>query len=139
MSGCATVVNSPRQRIGVASNPPGATVIIDNQHYLTTPATIELARDQNHTFVFKKEGYLDDSFVITSGTSGWVWGNVLLGGLVGGVVDFASGAARKLSHDTVHVTLRPIPAHQPAIAPIPDTPQPIPAHQPTLAPAVVEE
>jgi uncharacterized protein YceK len=119
-SGCATVVNGRTQKIGVSSTPTGAMVLIDNQQQVITPAAVELARDQSHTFHFKKEGYQDDSFVITSGTSGWVWGNVLLGGLVGGVVDFASGSARKLSQDSVHVTLTPLPATQtasPAVLP----------------------
>ena len=98
---------------------------VDNQQHLLTPATVPLARDQSHSFIFKKAGYQDDSFVITSGTSGWVWGNVLLGGLVGGVVDFASGAARKLSQDSVHVTLTPLPAAQ--------------APMPALIPTVVTE
>ena len=94
--------------------------MIDNQQHIVTPATVPLARDQSHSFLFKKEGYQDDSFVITSSTSGWVWGNVLLGGLVGGVVDFASGGARKLSQDSVHVTLTPLPTAQtpaPALVP----------------------
>lgn len=111
MPGCATVVNGTTQKIGVASTPTGADVLVDNQQRIITPATIALARDQSHTFLFKKEGYQDDSFVITSGTSGWVWGNVLLGGLIGGVVDFASGGARKLSQDSIHVTLMPLSAH----------------------------
>jgi hypothetical protein len=108
-SGCALVVNGTTQRIGVSSTPPGATVMIDNQQRVVTPASILLARDESHTFFFKKEGYQDDSFVITSDTSGWVWGNVLIGGLLGAAVDFSTGAARKLSQDSVHVTLAQIP------------------------------
>ena len=125
LSGCATVVNGTTQKIGVSSTPTGADVMIDNQQHIITPATVPLARDQSHSFVFKKEGYQDDSFVITSSTSGWVWGNVLLGGLVGGVVDFASGGARKLSQDSVHVTLTPLPVAQ--------------APTPALIPAVITE
>lgn len=125
LSGCATIVNGTTQKIGVGSTPTGADVMIDNQQHIITPATIPLARDQSHSFVFKKEGYQDDSFVITSSTSGWIWGNVLLGGLVGGVVDFASGGARKLSQDSVHVTLAPLPEVQ--------------APTPALIPAVMTE
>src|SRR5262249_37624382 len=129
LSACATVVNGTTQKIGISSTPIGADVLIDNQQHLITPATVPLARDQSHTFVFKKEGYQDDSFVLTSSTSGWVWGDVLLGGLVGGVVDFADGAARKLSQDSVHVTLTPLPEAQaqpltpaliPAVVTVPD-------------------
>ena len=103
--------------------------MIDNQQEVKTPATIELAHDQNHSFVFKKADYQDDSFVITTGTSGWVWGNVLLGGIVGGAVDFATGAARKLSQDSVHVTLIPLPEGQ----------VPLPVSAPALVPAVLTE
>lgn len=66
---------------------------------------------------FEKDGYCSDSFALTSTTSGWVWGNVLLGGLVGSVVDFASGGARKLSSDSVHVSLKPCPDPQQAEEP----------------------
>jgi hypothetical protein len=118
LPGCATVINGTTQKIGVSSTPIGADVIIDDMHHITTPATVPLARDQSHSFVFKKAGYQDDSFVLTSGTSGWVWGNIFLGGIIGGVVDFADGAARKLSQDSVHVTLVPLPAHETPAVPV---------------------
>jgi hypothetical protein len=108
ISSCATVVNGTHQAIGVSSNPAGAHVLVDNQHNLTTPASIDLKRNTSHTFLFQKAGYKDDSFVITSGTSGWVWGNILIGGLIGTAVDFASGGARRLSQDSVHVSLAPL-------------------------------
>lgn len=116
-SGCATVVHGTTQTIGVASSPTGARVTINNGQQVTTPNTVDLKRNQNHTFVFEKDGYCSDSFALTSTTSGWVWGNVLLGGLVGGLVDFASGGARKLSRDSVHVSLKPCPGPQQAEEP----------------------
>ena len=119
-SGCATIVNGTMQKVGVSSTPPGATVLIDNLQRVVTPASILLVRDESHTFLFKKEGYQDDSFVITSDTSGWVWGNVIIGGLIGAAVDLSTGAARKLSQDSVHVTLAPLPmAQNPASAAVP--------------------
>lgn len=111
-TGCATVIHGTTQSIGVSSAPPGATVTVNNSQKARTPTSLELKRNQNHTFLFEKDGYESDSFTLTSSTSGWVWGNVLLGGLIGGMVDFASGGARKLSRDTVHVTLRPLPETQ---------------------------
>lgn len=125
LSGCATVVNGTTQKVGIASTPTGADVLIDNQQRIVTPATVALDRSASHTFLFKKDGFQDDSFVVTSSTSGWVWGNILLGGLVGGVVDFASGGARKLSQDSIHVTLVPLAAH--------DTAAPSPAIVPAVA------
>jgi hypothetical protein len=108
-SGCATIVNGTHQEIGITSHPAGASVLVDNQKNLTTPARVELKRNQAHTFLFRKDGYKDDSFVITSRTSGWVWGNLIAGGLIGGFlgggVDLVSGGARRLSQNSVHVNM----------------------------------
>jgi hypothetical protein len=53
-SNCATVVNGPTQKIGISSTPLGAAVVINDQMRVLTPASVPLARDQSHTFVFKK-------------------------------------------------------------------------------------
>ena len=101
ISGCATIVNGRTEPLGLSSNPAGAEVSIDGGAMkVITPTSVELKRDENHTFVFHKDGYQDSSATVTSGTSGWVWGNLLAGGIVGGVVDFATGAAYKFSDDT---------------------------------------
>jgi hypothetical protein len=105
MSGCATIFNGTHQEIRVSSTPPGASVFVDNQKVFLTPASMKLQRHQSYTFLVSKPGYKDDSFVLTSGTSGWVWGNM------GGVVDVAAGGVRKLSQKSVHVTMVPLTAH----------------------------
>jgi PEGA domain-containing protein len=142
LSGCATVVNGRTEPLGLSSNPAGAEVSIDNGTMkVITPTSIELKRDENHTFVFHKDGYQDTSATVTSGTSGWVWGNLLAGGIIGGVVDFATGAAYKFSDDTLSVNMTPVqvaaapqPATQSAPQPAPIQPAPIPALAPAAAP-----
>jgi hypothetical protein len=137
LSGCATVVNGRTEPLGLSSNPAGAEVLIDNGTMkVMTPTSVELKRDENHTFVFHKDGYQDTSATVTSGTSGWVWGNLLAGGIIGGVVDFATGAAYKFSDDTLSVNLTPVqvaaaPQAAPQSAP---QPAPIPAPAPAAAP-----
>ncbi len=69
-SGCATIVNGTTQKIGVTSTPTAAEVLIDYNMRVTTPASVPLSRVDNHTFVFKKEVYQEDSFVLTNGHSG---------------------------------------------------------------------
>ena len=109
ISGCATVVNGRTEPLGLSSNPAGAEVSIDGGVMkVMTPTSVELKRDENHSFVFHKDGYQDSSATVTSGTSGWVWGNLLAGGIVGGVVDFATGAAYKFSDDTLSVNMTPL-------------------------------
>ena len=139
LSGCATVVNGRTEPLGLSSNPAGAEVSIDNGTMkVITPTSVELKKDENHTFVFHKDGYQDTSATVTSGTSGWVWGNPLAGGIIGGVVDFATGAAYKFSDDTLSVNLTPVQLllHRKPLrigsSTIPDTrPAPAAALQPT--------
>ncbi len=82
ISGCATIVNGRTEPLGLSSNPAGAEVSIDGGAMkVMTPTSVELKRDENHSFIFHKDGYQDPSATVTSGTSGWVWGNLLAGGL----------------------------------------------------------
>jgi len=105
VSGCATIFHGTHPELRVSSTPPGASVFVDHQQVFLTPASVKLTRHQNHTFLVSKPGYKDDSFVLTSGTSGWVWGNM------GGVVDVAAGGARQLSQTSVHITMVPLSTH----------------------------
>jgi hypothetical protein len=63
-------------------------------------------------------------------------GNILIGGLIGTAVDFASGGTRKLSQDSVHVTLAPLSAHD---MPVAATPALMPAVAPVAAPVPTVE
>jgi hypothetical protein len=110
LSECATMVNGTTEKIQLSSAPDGAQATIDGTQTVTTPTTVELSRDNEHTITFHKDGYQDDTEKLTSSTSGWIWGNILVGGVVGAVVDAESGAGKKLSSDAVSVSLVPLPA-----------------------------
>ena len=98
-SGCATLVKGSSQGVTVKTEPLGAicelrkkgkTVGIVNP----TPGTIQLGKGATVLDVScKKSGYLDSNATLTSSMQGWTFGNVILGGIVGLVVDAASGAA----------------------------------------------
>jgi hypothetical protein len=45
------------------------------------PTTVELSRGDEHTITFHKDSYQDDTEKLTSSTSGWIWGNLLVGGV----------------------------------------------------------
>lgn len=51
------------------------------------------------------QGYQPRSLVLTKSLNGWVWGNLIIGWLVGFVVDFASGSAYKLEPAIIQVHL----------------------------------
>src|SRR5260370_37778768 len=93
------------ESIGLGSEPSGAKATVDGQEY-TTPTTVELSKDSNHTIVFSKEGYQDSSAVLSSSLNGWRIADVLLWGPLA-LVDFSNGSAYHLSPDPVTVLLAP--------------------------------
>lgn len=104
VSGCATIINGRSQDVALASTPPGADVKVDGAQ-TTTPGRVTLKRDQDYKAVFTKEGFPDQSVKLEKKPSWWILGNVLIGGLVGLVIDFVTGGAYKLVPDSVDVDM----------------------------------
>lgn len=105
-SGCASIMHGGGdQVVGIATNPVGATIIIEGQRY-TSPAKVNLKRNQNYIGTVEMDGYETASFTVTKKISGWVWGNIVFGGLVGLVIDLAIGGAHNLNPDNVTVDLK---------------------------------
>jgi hypothetical protein len=101
-------VHGTSEKVQIDSSPGGAEVVIDDAQHVTTPAAVELSRKADHKLAFHKPGYQDETETLTSNLSGWVFGNLVSGGLVGAAIDMSDGAARKLSTDNVEATLKPI-------------------------------
>jgi hypothetical protein len=70
-----------------------------------TPCKLDLKRKEKYKVVFSKPGYDTVRVAIDHRTNGWIWGNILLGGVIGLVIDFTSGSAYKLSPRDVSATL----------------------------------
>jgi hypothetical protein len=75
-------------------------------HNGSTPNTVTLPsgrgyfKGEAYTITFKKEGYAEASTILDTSMSGWYWGNILIGGLIGMlVVDPLTGAMYKLPED----------------------------------------
>lgn len=104
---CATIVSGGTQKIKVTSTPSGVTVTADpGGHRVTTPAEMALSRKGGpYRLKFEKQGYAPIEMNLSSGMNGWLWGNILIGGLIGIAIDFVSGAAYKLSPETVDANL----------------------------------
>lgn len=106
LSSCATVVSGTKQNIKITSQPPGAHVKINGTESGVTPTTATLARKHSHSIDVSKPGYQPQNRMLHAGMNQWIWGNLLIGGLIGMVIDFSSGGASKLSPDEVHVDLQ---------------------------------
>ncbi|WP_137805534.1 hypothetical protein [Pseudomonas sp. G(2018)] len=110
-SGCASIVGDSKYPVNVSSTPSGANFTVQNKdgvvvHSGSTPNSVTLPsgrgyfKGETYTITFKKEGYADTTAKLDTSMSGWYWGNILFGGLIGMlVVDPMTGAMYKLPAD----------------------------------------
>jgi len=104
-TGCATIMQGSHQNVGIASTPTGATIMVDNQQMGVTPATVRLTRKDNHVVRLQLAGYQPYEIPLARKTSGWVWGNLVFGGIPGLAVDAITGGLYKLTPEDVNATL----------------------------------
>jgi uncharacterized protein YceK len=107
LAGCASIIHGSRQDVRVTSVPSGAVVRVNlNNQATTTPGVLTLNRKEiGYVLTFEKQGYKPVEVSLRRTVDGWLFGNILFGGLVGLVIDFASGSAYKLTPDEVSTVL----------------------------------
>ena len=107
LTGCGTIMHGPRQLVPVQSNPSGATVTATpaDAGPVTTPGTLDLERKNSYQLTFTSPGYSSATANLHPNIgAGTVVADVLLG-LVGVVVDAATGSWYGLVPENVTVTL----------------------------------
>jgi hypothetical protein len=105
LGGCATVINGTSQDIQVASEPSGADVAFTGGIGCTAPCELSLKRKNDFRADFVLDGYKSEYAYVQSRTGGAAAGNILLGGLIGVVVDASNGASNSLYPRPLHVRL----------------------------------
>lgn len=107
--GCATLFVGEQQSLTFDSEPAGAQIIINGVPMGVTPAniTVQKRNYENATVVFKKEGYTDQQAAFHTKVTGWFWGNILIGGLLGSSIDSLTGSMLEYDPDKFFVTLPP--------------------------------
>lgn len=106
LTGCATIMNGDMVNVPVYTTPSGATVIINGATY-TTPTTALVPRGQgNFKLHIEKEGYQSVDILLTQSVDGWLWGNIIFGGLIGLAVDFVTGDAYDLEPELISQNLQ---------------------------------
>jgi len=104
--GCATIMHGTSQKIGISSSPTGAKVSVDNAVLGITPLFADLKRGDEHIVTVELAGYQKTQLTITKSVSGWVWGNIIFGGLVGLAVDAITGGLYNLSPEQLNAELK---------------------------------
>jgi hypothetical protein len=97
LGACATIIHGTHQDVSISSAPTGAMVTIDNVGSGNTPVIAKLTRKENHIVRIEMAGYQPLDLTLTHSISGWVWGNIAFGGLIGLAVDTIDGGMYKLS------------------------------------------
>lgn len=117
ISGCATIVHSGPRNIPIASAPAGAKVsIYDRSNSLVmtniTPFVAPLNtkfgyfKSQTYRLVFEMPGYNRAEMNLDSKVSGWYFGNLLFGGLIGMlIVDPLTGAMYNLTPEKIEQSM----------------------------------
>ena len=108
LTGCGTILHGPRQAVPVQSTPSGATVQATpaSGGTVTTPGTLDLERKNSYQLTFTSPGYAPATVNLHNNIgTGTVIADVLLTGLVGVVVDAATGAWYGLVPENVTATL----------------------------------
>lgn len=103
---CATFVNGDRVSLPVSTTPSGATVTLEGRTY-TTPVTLEVPRGEgDFNLHIEKPGYQPIDIKLTESYDGWLWGNLLIGGLLGLAIDFATGDAYDIEPEVLHIAMQ---------------------------------
>ena len=76
LCGCASIVSSPQQEVAISTDPPGATVQVDEQ-VIQSPGTVTLPRKKNYSIRVSHEGYYDNYTPLRSVESPLLFGNFL--------------------------------------------------------------
>jgi len=104
-TGCATIMHGTRQAIGISSHPSNAQIWVDHQYAGQTPMIVKMTRKDNHFVSIYLEGYQSYEIVFTRQLSGWVFGNIIFGGVIGLAVDAISGGIYRLTPEQVEAQM----------------------------------
>lgn len=105
-AGCATIVKGSSQTITLSSNVDGAEVFLDGQKIGMTPFVGPVPKNKNILMV-QKPGYKTVNVALAKSLEPMFWGNILTGGTLGSITDFASGSAYEYAPASYQVDLKP--------------------------------
>jgi hypothetical protein len=106
LAGCATVCGGCHdQSVHIDSEPKGAQVWVDGKPSGLTPTDIPLCRRQEHQVQIDIPGSQPYVTTLKPGINPWVFGNILVGGVPGLLVDACTGATSTLYPKSVTAQL----------------------------------
>lgn len=102
LTGCASIVSDSEYPVRFQSEPSAEFMIEDSAgrtvHSGRTPETVTLPASrgffsgETYTIRYQAAGYKESAIVMKSTVDGWIVGNIIFGGILGLVIDGATGA-----------------------------------------------
>lgn len=109
-SGCATIATGTTETIKIKSDPSGAHVkVIPSGKTATTPAKLDLSKSNSYVIRITKECFEEERVEIENPMHPMFFANILLGGVIGMIVDVSSGGGFDLEPEQADVKLKPMP------------------------------
>ncbi|QXP79033.1 MULTISPECIES: PEGA domain-containing protein [Winogradskyella] len=106
LSSCATIISGSRQNVEITSEPSSAKVYINEIEIGQTPVQKNLRRNQEYQLTLKLDGYKTYETKLEKKFNAWYIGNVLIGGIIGLVIDPITGAMHKLKPEEIDGNLK---------------------------------
>ena len=106
LSSCATIISGSRQNVEITSEPISAKVYINEIEIGQTPVQKNLKRNQEYQLTLKLDGYKTYETKLEKKFNVWYIGNVLIGGIIGLVIDPITGAMHKLKPEEIDGNLK---------------------------------
>jgi PEGA domain len=104
---CAAIIHGKNQDVYISSQPVGAKILVDDHDYGITPKTLGLPRvgrvdgepsaKKEYKVKIVLDGFEPYEIVLQRKVDGWFFGNLLIGGVIGIVVDAVTGSMYKLN------------------------------------------
>lgn len=107
VAGCATVASGTSQIVSVSSNVQGAELYLDGDKIGTTPFTGAVRKNKG-TLRIEAPGYRNETISLSKSLDPMFWGNIIIGGTLGSITDFASGAAYQYAPASYQVELQSV-------------------------------
>lgn len=91
-SSCATIMTDNQVRITLVSEEPGTIFYVNDRRIRGrgTTATQSVIQRDDHVFTGEKKGCDSGAADYEKRVSGWIAGNIILGGIIGLVIDLAT-------------------------------------------------
>ncbi|MGI0135024.1 MAG: PEGA domain-containing protein [Candidatus Micrarchaeaceae archaeon] len=104
MVGCATLIHGSSQTVPVTTDPPGASLSVNEMEYVT-PVDLSLDRNKGYQVTASKSGYESQTIEIHSNFSAVSFVDLIF--IIPWAVDLADGASYTLTPESIQMTLKP--------------------------------